>query len=78
MKFKIDIDQIKTRDLVESENSLSKALRLMSRFVVDEAGNQIPEDTAYEQLLDLNIREQQNVSEQFTSAIIPNLKGRRS
>jgi hypothetical protein len=78
VKFKIDVDQIKTRDLVESETSLKLALKLMSRFVVDESGNPVPEDTAYEQLLDLNIREQQSVSEQFTSAIIPNLKGRRS
>ena len=78
MKFKIDVDQIKTRDLVESETSLKLALRLMSRFVVTETGEPVPEDEAYEQLLDLNIREQQSVSEQFTSAIIPNLKGRRS
>jgi len=78
MKFKIDVDQIKTRDLVESETSLKLALKLMSRFVVDEAGNPVSEDVAYEQLLDLNIREQQSVSEQFTNAIIPNLKGRRS
>lgn len=78
MKFKVPTDSIKTRELVESEDSLKKALNLMSRFMVDEAGSSIPQDEAYEQLLDLTLEEQSRTSEAFTNAIIPNLKGRRS
>jgi hypothetical protein len=78
MKFKVDIEQIKTRELVEAEESLKKALKLMSRFMVDEVGNAIPEDEAYDKLLDLNIVEQQNSSEAFANSILPSLKGRRS
>ena len=78
MKFKVPTDAIKTRDLIESEDSLKLAIKLMSKFMVDEAGNPIPQDEAYEQLLDLTLEEQQKTSEAFTNAIIPNLKGRRS
>jgi hypothetical protein len=78
MKFKVPTDSIKTRELVESEDSLKLALKLMSRFMVDETGNPIPQDEAYEQLLDLTLEEQAKTSEAFTNAIIPNLKGRRS
>ena len=78
MKFKVPTDSIKTRELVESEDSLKLALKLMSRFMVDEAGNPIPQDEAYDQLLDLTLEEQAKTSEAFTNAIIPNLKGRRS
>lgn len=77
MKFKVDIENIKTRELVEAEDSLKLALKLMSRFMVDESGDSIPEDEAYEKLLDLNIKEQQNASEAFTNSILPLLKGRR-
>ena len=78
MKFKVDIEQIKTRELVEAEDSLKFALKLMSRFMVDEVGNPIPQEEAYEQLLDLNIIEQQNTSEAFANSLLPSLKGRRS
>jgi len=78
MKFKVDVEQIKTRELVEAEGSLKLALKLMSRFMFDESGNPIPEDEAYEQLLDLNIVEQQNTSEAFANSLLPSLKGRRS
>ncbi len=78
MKFKIPTDTIKNRDLVECEDSLKSSLQLMSRFMVDETGTPIPEDEAYEQLLDLTLEEQANVSEAFTKSIIPNMKGRRS
>jgi hypothetical protein len=50
----------------------------MSRFMVDEVGNPIPQEEAYEQLLDLNIIEQQNTSEAFANSLLPSLKGRRS
>jgi hypothetical protein len=46
--------------------------------MVDEVGNAIPEDEAYDKLLDLNIVEQQNSSEAFANSILPSLKGRRS
>jgi hypothetical protein len=78
MKFKVPTDSIKTRELVESEDSLKLALKLMSRFMVDETGNPIPQEEAYDQLLDLTLEEQAKASEAFTNAIIPNLKGRRS
>lgn len=78
MKFKVDIEKIKTRELVEAEDSLKSALKLMSRFMVDETGEPVPEDEAYEKLLDLNIVEQQNVAESFAGSILPSLKGRRS
>lgn len=78
MKFKVDIEKIKTRELVEAEDSLKNALKLMSRFMVDETGEPVPEDEAYEKLLDLNIVEQQNVAESFAGSILPSLKGRRS
>jgi len=78
MKFKVPTDSIKTRELVESEDSLKLALKLMSRFMVDETGNPIQQDEAYDQLLDLTLEEQAKTSEAFTNAIIPNLKGRRS
>jgi len=77
MKFKVSTDAIKTRDLIESEDSLKLAIKLMSKFAVDEAGNPIPQEEAYEMLLDLTLEEQQKTSEAFTNAIIPNLKGRR-
>lgn len=78
MKFKIPTDAIRNRDLVECEDSLKSSLQLMSRFMVDDDGIAIPQDEAYEQLLDLTIEEQARVSETFTKSIIPNLKGRRS
>ena len=78
MKFKVSTDAIKTRDLIESEDSLKLAIKLMSKFAVDESGNPIPQEEAYEMLLDLTLEEQQKTSEAFTNAIIPNLKGRRS
>jgi hypothetical protein len=78
MKFKVDIEQIKTRELVEAEESLKAALKLMSRFMVDEVGNPIPEDEAYDKLLDLNIVEQQNTSEAFANSLLPSLKRRPS
>ncbi len=78
MKFKVDIEKIKTREIVEAEESLKKALQLMSRFMVDEEGNPVPEDEAYEILLDLNIVEQQNTADSFAGSILPSLKERRS
>lgn len=78
MKFKIPTDAIKNRDLVECEDSLKQSLQLMSRFMVDDDGNPIPQDEAFEQLLDLTMEEQANVSASFTNSIIPNMKGRRS
>lgn len=78
MKFKVDIEKIKTREIVEAEESLKKALQLMSRFMVNEEGNPVPEDEAYEILLDLNIVEQQNTADSFAGSILPSLKGRRS
>lgn len=78
MKFKVDIEQIKTREIVEAEGSLKLALKLMSRFMVNESGDPIPEDEAYEQLLDLNIVEQRNTSEAFANSLLPSLKGRPS
>jgi hypothetical protein len=78
MKFKVDIEQIKTREVVEAEDSLKAALKLMSRFMVDEAGEPIPQEEAYDKLLDLNIIEQQNIAEDFAGSILPSLKRRRS
>lgn len=78
MKFKVETGQIKTRELIECETSLIGTINLMSRFMVDEAGNPIPEKEARESLLDLDIDEQMKVQEQFVAGIIPNLKGRRS
>ena len=78
MKFKVDIEQIKTREIVEAEGSLKLALKLMSRFMVDEVGNPIPENEAYDKLLDLNIVEQQNTSEAFANSLLPSLKRRPS
>ena len=78
MKFRVSTDAIKTRDLIESEDSLKLAIKLMSKFAIDESGNSIPQEEAYEMLLDLTLEEQQKTSEAFTNAIIPNLKGRRS
>lgn len=78
MKFKVDIEQIKTREIVEAEGSLKAALQLMSRFMVDEAGETVPQEEAYEILLDLNIPEQQSVADSFAGSILPSLKGRRS
>lgn len=78
MKFKVDLGQIKTREMVGIETSLGAAIKLMSRFMVDEAGNPVKEDEAYEKLMDLNMNEQQEATEQFTAAIVPNLKRRLS
>jgi hypothetical protein len=78
MKFKVDIEQIKTREIVEAEESLKAALKLMSRFMVNEAGETIPQEEAYDKLLDLNIMEQQSVADSFAGSILPSLKGRRS
>ena len=78
MKFKVDIEQIKTREIVEAEESLKAALKLMSRFMVNEAGETIPQEEAYDILLDLNIMEQQSVADSFAGSILPSLKGRRS
>jgi hypothetical protein len=78
MKFKVDVEQIKSRELVEAEDSLKAALKLMSRFMVDETGNPIPDKEAYEKLLDLNIIEQQNTSEAFADSLLPSLKRRPS
>jgi hypothetical protein len=78
MKFKVDLGKIKTREMVEIETSFGAAIKLMSRFMVDEVGDPIPEDEAYEKLMDMDMNEQQDATKQFTDAIIPNLKGRRS
>jgi len=78
MKFKVDTGQIKTRDLLACENSLTGTIDMMSRFMVNELGEYISENDAREMLLDLDIEEQIRVQEEFVNNLIPNLKRRRS
>jgi hypothetical protein len=78
MKFKIDLGQIKTREFIAVETSLEAAVNLMSKCMVDELGNPISLEEAREKLLDLSIDDLADVQEQFTSSIIPTVKGRRS
>lgn len=79
MKFKINIHDIKAKELIAAEGSLSKTFSIMQRFMVDEAGNLIPEDKAAEILGDLPLDEMIEVQEEFVNSILPNLrKGARS
>ena len=78
MKFKIDLEQIKTRELIDIETSLKAATVLMSRFMVKENGEPVPQPEAYEMILDMNVDELTETQEAFTAAILPNLKSRRS
>jgi hypothetical protein len=77
MKFNIVTSEIKTRELIELEQSpsLAHTVKLMSRFMVDEAtGERIPEPVAYETLLDLSAEEIQEVQVAFMESFTPNPK----
>lgn len=78
MKFKVDLEQIKTRELVALESSLSAGVKLMSRFMVDASGEPIPEDKATEMLMELNAVELNAAVSDFTEAVLPNVKSGRS
>lgn len=78
MKFKVELDQIKTRELIALETSLSAGVKLMSRFMVDTNGDPIPEEQASEILLDLNAVELNQAVSSFTETILPKAKGGRS
>lgn len=74
--MKFIVGKIKTREIValESEMSVKNIVTLMSRFMVDDNNNSIPQDVAYEQLLDLDLQDQIKAQEAFMQAILPNLK----
>jgi len=78
MKFKVELEQIKTRELIALETSLSAGVNLMSRFMVDAAGEPITEEKAKEMLLDLNAVELNEAVTTFTETILPKAKGGRS
>jgi len=78
MKFKVELEQIKTSELVALETSLASAVKLMSRFMVDTAGEPITEKEAYAAIMDLNAVELNRAVADFTEAILPNVKSGRS
>jgi len=78
MKFKVELEQIKTRELIALETSLSAGVNLMSRFMVDATGEPIEEEKAKEILLDLNAVELNEAVTAFTETILPKVKGGRS
>jgi hypothetical protein len=78
MKFKVELEQIKTRELIALETSLSAGVNLMSRFMVDATGEPIEEEKAKEILLDLNAVELNEAVTAFTETILPKAKGGRS
>jgi hypothetical protein len=78
MKFKVELEQIKTRELIALETSLSAGVKLMSRFMVDASGEPIPEDKASELLMELNAVELNEAVSTFTESILPKVKGGRS
>lgn len=76
MKFRISTGEIKTRQIVELEESqkLGDVLRMMAKFAIEENGQRIPEAVAFEALLDLSLDEQIRAQEAFTQALLPLLK----
>jgi len=79
MKFKVELEKIKTRELIAMEKSpMSVGVDLMSRFMVNELGEPIPEDEAYKILIDTNAVEINEYVEQFYETILPKAKGGRS
>ena len=77
MNFNIITKQIKTREVLEAQEDLGAAINMMSRFMVDDAGEPIPQEQAREILLDLDLDEQAEVQEDFLAAFTRQAKKRR-
>ncbi len=71
MNFNIKTNRIKARELIAAQSNMEDAIALMSRFVVDGQGNEIPEADAKEQLLDLDIDNLIEVETVFMNAFSP-------
>jgi hypothetical protein len=77
MKFKINTKELKTRELIEIEEttSFAKLNRIMARFLVDDETNEkLPFDEAFDILGDLSVDENQDAQIAFMESFSPNQK----
>lgn len=65
MNFAIDLKRIKTRELIEAQDSLLATIRIMARFMTDDDGQPLDETEATETLLDMDLETQGQVQEAF-------------
>ena len=72
MKFSIVTSEIKVRELREAQTSLDASLRLMARFMIDEAsGQRVPEADAMAIIDDMSLDDLQEIQTSFMEAFVP-------
>ena len=69
MNFKADPEKITTGELLDAEGDVRAMNALMSRFVVDPAGNPIPQDEAIKMLRALTFFENAKAQQDFLASL---------